>query len=60
MDVGDWVEIASSNTIVIGRVEEIGLRFTTLVSFLHQKVLIPNRNIGTSAGFHPACGRLRE
>jgi len=53
MDVGDLVEVASSNTIVIGRVEEIGLRFTTLVNFLHQKVLIPNRNIGTVSRFPP-------
>ena len=51
MDVGDLVEIASTNTIVIGRVEEIGLRFTTLANFLHQKVLIPNRNIGTVSRF---------
>jgi small conductance mechanosensitive channel len=53
MDVGDLVEIASPNTIVIGRVEEIGLRFTTLVNFLHQKVLIPNRNIDTVSRFPP-------
>jgi moderate conductance mechanosensitive channel len=53
MVVGDLVEIATVNTIVIGRVEEIGLRFTTLVNFLHQKVLIPNRNIGTVSRFPP-------
>jgi small-conductance mechanosensitive channel len=53
MDVGDLVEIASVNIIVIGRVEEIGLRFTTLVNFLHQKVMIPNRNIGTVSRFPP-------
>ncbi len=53
MDVGDMVEIASANTIVIGRVEEIGLRFTKLVNFLNQKVLIPNRNIGTVSRFSP-------
>jgi len=53
MDVGDLVEIASSDTILIGRVEEIGLRFTTLVNFLHQKVLIPNRNIGSVSRFPP-------
>jgi small conductance mechanosensitive channel len=53
MDVGDLVEIASSDTSVIGRVEEIGLRFTTLVNFLHQKVLIPNRNIGVVSRFPP-------
>jgi moderate conductance mechanosensitive channel len=53
MDVGDMVEIASANAIVIGRVEEIGLRFTRLVNFLNQKVLIPNRNIGTVGRFSP-------
>ena len=53
MDVGDLVEIASSNTIVIGRVEEIGLRYSSLGNFLHQKVLIPNRNIGTVSRFPP-------
>jgi len=53
MDVDDLVEIASSDTIIIGRVEEIGLRFTTLVNFLHQKVLIPNRNIGSVSRFPP-------
>jgi small conductance mechanosensitive channel len=53
MDVGDLVEIASSNTTIIGRVEEIGLRFTTLINFLHQRVLIPNRNIGTVSRFPP-------
>jgi small conductance mechanosensitive channel len=63
MDIGDLVEIATSNTIVIGRVEEIGLRFTTLVNSLHQKVLVPNRNIGTVSRFPPggvdAYGNVR-
>jgi small conductance mechanosensitive channel len=53
MDVGDLVEIASSDTILIGRVEEIGLRFTMLVNFLHQRVLIPNRTIGSVSRFPP-------
>jgi small conductance mechanosensitive channel len=51
MDVGDLVEIAGVTTIVIGRVEEIGLRFTKLNNFFNQKVLIPNRNIGTVSRF---------
>jgi moderate conductance mechanosensitive channel len=41
-DVGDVVEISGQ----VGRVEKVGLRFTTLTNFLGQKVYIPNRNIG--------------
>jgi len=44
MDVGDMVEITGAGT-VIGRVEEIGLRFTTLINFHDQIVFIPNRTI---------------
>ncbi|MGO8837548.1 MAG: mechanosensitive ion channel family protein [Limisphaerales bacterium] len=44
MDVGDTVEIFGSTT-VIGRVEEIGLRFTTLRNFYNQAVFVPNRTI---------------
>ncbi|HUH12692.1 MAG TPA: mechanosensitive ion channel domain-containing protein [Longimicrobiales bacterium] len=40
-DIGDTIEVAGQ----IGRVERIGLRFTTLVNFLGQTVYIPNRNI---------------
>ena len=43
MDVGDMVEVSGQ----IGRVEKIGLRFTTLSNFLGQTVFIPNRNIAT-------------
>jgi moderate conductance mechanosensitive channel len=39
--VGDVVDIAGQ----AGRVEAIGLRFTTLVNALDQKILVPNRNI---------------
>ncbi len=42
MDIGDVVEVPGQ----IGRVEEIGLRFTTLVNFKGQRVYVPNRNIG--------------
>jgi small conductance mechanosensitive channel len=45
MEVGDLVEIAGAINIVIGRVEEIGLRFTKLINFYNQEVFIPNRTI---------------
>jgi len=50
MDVNDMVEIAGTVT-VIGRVEEIGLRFTKLVNFYNQKVFIPNRTIANVSRF---------
>jgi moderate conductance mechanosensitive channel len=42
LNVGDVVEISGQ----VGRVEKVGLRFTTLVNFIGQTVFIPNRNIG--------------
>jgi len=50
MDVGDMVEIFGV-TNVIGRVEQIGLRFTKLINFLNQRVLIPNRTIANVSRF---------
>ena len=50
MDVGDLVEIAGT-AVVSGRVEEIGLRFTVLVNFYHQRVMIPNRTIANVSRF---------
>jgi small conductance mechanosensitive channel len=50
MDVGDMVEIFGA-TSVIGRVEQIGLRFTVLTNFLNQRVLIPNRTIANVSRF---------
>jgi small conductance mechanosensitive channel len=50
MDVGDMVEI-DGTTVVIGRVEEIGLRFTKLINFYNQKVFIPNRTIANVSRF---------
>jgi small-conductance mechanosensitive channel len=41
-NVGDIVETSGQ----VGRVDRIGLRFTTLTNFLGQTVYIPNRNIG--------------
>jgi len=50
MDVGDMVEIAGT-VVVMGRVEEIGLRFTTLRNFYNQVVFIPNRTIANVSRF---------
>jgi hypothetical protein len=50
MDVGDLVEIAGS-VVVVGRVEEIGLRFTTVRNFYNQVVFIPNRTIANVSRF---------
>ena len=41
LDIGDVVEVSGQ----VGRVERIGLRFTTLTNFMGQTVFIPNRNI---------------
>jgi small conductance mechanosensitive channel len=50
MDVGDMVEIAGT-VVVVGRVEEIGLRFTTVRNFYNQVVFIPNRTIANVSRF---------
>ena len=51
MDVNDIVEIGGPTTNVVGRVEEIGMRFTKLVNFYNQTVFIPNRTIGNVSRF---------
>ncbi len=51
MEVGDLVEVAGTITIVIGRVGEIGLRFTKLINFYNQEVFIPNRTINNVSRF---------
>jgi small conductance mechanosensitive channel len=50
MDVGDMVEIVGL-AVVIGRVEEIGLRFTKVLNFHNQRVFIPNRTIANVSRF---------
>ncbi|HXC02094.1 MAG TPA: mechanosensitive ion channel domain-containing protein [Opitutaceae bacterium] len=50
MEVGDMVEIAGT-TIVSGRVEEIGMRFTKLINFYNQEVFVPNRTIANVSRF---------
>jgi moderate conductance mechanosensitive channel len=50
MEVGDMVEIAGT-TIVSGRVEDIGMRFTKLINFYNQEVFVPNRTIANVSRF---------
>jgi small conductance mechanosensitive channel len=50
MEAGELVEITGSTT-VIGRVEEIGLRFTRLINFYRQEVFVPNRTIANVSRF---------
>jgi small conductance mechanosensitive channel len=50
MDVGDMVEIYASAP-VIGRIEEIGMRFTKIVNIYNQIVFIPNRTIANVSRF---------
>lgn len=47
LDVGDVVEVSGQ----VGRVQRVGLRFTTLTNFLGQTVVIPNRNISVVGRF---------
>jgi small-conductance mechanosensitive channel len=50
MNAGDMVEIAGT-VVVVGRVKEIGLRFTVLRNFYNQMVFIPNRTIANVSRF---------
>jgi small conductance mechanosensitive channel len=50
MDVDDMVEIVGS-AVVVGRVQEIGLRFTKVVNLYDQVVFIPNRTVANVSRF---------
>lgn len=47
IDVGDIVDLSGT----VGRVEQIGLRFTKVTNFFNQEIFVPNRNIGNVARF---------
>jgi len=47
LNITDLVELSGQ----VGRVESIGLRFTTLVNLHGQEIYIPNRNIGIISRF---------
>ena len=51
MDAGDLVELSGTMPSTVGRVEQIGLRFTKLINFYDQEVFVPNRNIGNVSRF---------
>jgi moderate conductance mechanosensitive channel len=53
INIGDLIEISGQT----GRVEKIGLRFTTLTNFVGQTVLIPNRNIAVIGSFRHGYAR---
>jgi small conductance mechanosensitive channel len=47
IDAGDIVDLSGT----IGRVEQIGLRFTKVINFSNQEIFVPNRNIANVARF---------
>jgi small conductance mechanosensitive channel len=47
MDAGDIVDLSGT----VGRVEQIGLRFTKVINFYNQEIFVPNRNIANVARF---------
>ncbi len=47
IDVGDVVDLSGT----VGRVEQIGLRFTKVINFSNQEIFVPNRNIANVARF---------
>jgi hypothetical protein len=47
IDVGDIVDLSGT----IGRVEQIGLRFTKVINFFNQEIFVPNRTIANVARF---------
>jgi len=53
LDIGDLIEVSGQ----IGRIETIGLRFTTLTNFMGQTVVIPNRNIGVIGRYRTGYAR---
>jgi small conductance mechanosensitive channel len=53
LDIGDVVDLSGQ----VGRVERIGLRFTTLINLQGQQIYIPNRNISAIGQFRGGCIR---
>ena len=54
LHVGDVVQLGDQ----FGKVENIGLRFTKLISFQDQTIYIPNRNMGTISRFYHGYVRV--
>jgi moderate conductance mechanosensitive channel len=53
LDLGDVVEMSGQ----VGRIEKIGLRFTTMTNFVGQTVYIPNRNIAVIGRYRTGYAR---
>ncbi len=53
LNIGEVVKLGDE----IGRVENIGLRFTTLINLHGQRILLPNRNIAVISQFRGGCIR---
>lgn len=53
LNIGEVVKLSDE----IGTVDNIGLRFTTLINFHGQRILIPNRNIAVISQFRGGCIR---
>ena len=53
LNIGEVVKLGDE----IGRVDNIGLRFTTLINLHGQRILIPNRNIAIIGKFRGGCVR---
>jgi len=53
LNIGEVVKLGDE----IGRVDNIGLRFTSLINLHGQRILIPNRNIAVISQFRGGCIR---
>lgn len=53
MDIGDVVDLSGQ----VGKVDKIGLRFTTLINLHGQQIYVPNRNISAIGQFRGGCVR---
>ena len=53
LNIGEVVKLGDE----IGRVDHIGLRFSTLINLHGQRILIPNRNIAVIGRFRGGCIR---
>ncbi len=53
LNIGEVVKLGDE----IGRVDHIGLRFTTMINLHGQQILIPNRNIAVISRFRGGCIR---
>lgn len=46
--IGDWVEVVNGSQRIIGQIQEISWRATTLVSFTDESITVPNRLMAQS------------